>query len=160
MPLQNPRSSNIPSNVSRICGIVDAVPFVANCQTPAIPRTNGTMKLSVNVTSQPSASGCLLFRCVVARIAGFYILIMDFIIKNKWINELHLKGNKLMLYAMIHAYCVRYGEYSKGILYLSKCLGINKSTVIDCLKWLCEKGLLIKSVQPVAEPDVYKISIL
>lgn len=63
---------------------------------------------------------------------GFYY-------KNKWINELHLKGNKLMLYAMIHAYCVRYGEYSKGILYLSKCLGINKSTVIDCLKWLCEK---------------------
>lgn len=101
-----------------------------------------------------------VFRCVVARIAGLYILIMDFIIKNKWINELHLKGNKLMLYAMIHAYCVRYGEYSKGILYLSKCLGINKSTVIDCLKWLCEKGLLIKSVQPVAEPDVYKISIL
>lgn len=101
-----------------------------------------------------------VFRCVVARIAGFYILIMDFIVKNKWINELHLKGNKLMLYAMIHAYCVRYGEYSKGILYLSKCLGINKSAVIDCLKWLCEKGLLIKSVQPVAEPDVYKISIL
>lgn len=82
---------------------------------------------------------------------GLLYFIMDFIVKNKWINELHLKGNKLMLYAMIHAYCIRYGEYSKGILYLSKCLGINKSTVIDCLKWLCEKGLLIKSVQPVAD---------
>lgn len=101
-----------------------------------------------------------VFRCVVARIAGFLFLIMDFIIKKKWINELHLKGNKLMIYAMIHEYCVKYGEYSKGIMYLSENLGINKSTVIDCLKWLCEKGLLIKSVQPVAEPDVYKISIL
>lgn len=101
-----------------------------------------------------------IFRYVAARILGFLFLIMDFTVKKKWINELHLKGNKLMIYAMIHEYCVKYGEYSKGIIYLSKYLGINKSTVIDCLKWLCKKGLLIKSVQPVAEPNVYKISIL
>lgn len=101
-----------------------------------------------------------VFRCVVARIAGFLFLIMDFIVKKEWINELHLKGNKLMLYAMVHAYCAKFGEYSKGILYLSKYLGINKSTVIDCLKWLCGKGLLTKSVQSVGEPDIYKVAAL
>ena len=62
MPLQNPRYANIPSNVSRICGIVDAVPFVENCHTPATPRTNGTIKFNVNVISQPSCPSCLLFR--------------------------------------------------------------------------------------------------
>ena len=101
-----------------------------------------------------------VFRCVVARIAGFLFLIMDFIIKKKWINELHLKGNKLMIYAMIHEYCVKYSEYSKGIMYLSENLGINKSTVIDCLKWLCKKEHLTKSVQVVGEPDIYKIVMI
>jgi hypothetical protein len=101
-----------------------------------------------------------VFRCVVARIAGFLFIVMDFIVKKEWINGLSLKGNKLMIYAMIHGYCVSFGEYSKGILYISKYLGINKSTVIDCLKWLCQKGLLIKSVQSVGEPDIYKIVAL
>lgn len=98
-----------------------------------------------------------VFRCVVARIAGFLFIIMDFIVKKEWINSLSLKGNKLMIYAMMHVYCVKYGEYSKGILHLSYYLGINKSTVIDSLKCLCQRRLLIKSVQSVGEPDIYKI---
>lgn len=101
-----------------------------------------------------------IFRCVVARILGFLFLIMDFTVKKKWINELHLKGNKLIIYAMIHEYCVKYGEYSKGIIYLSKYLGINKSTVIDWLKWLCKKEYLTKSVQFIGEPYIYKIAMI
>lgn len=101
-----------------------------------------------------------VFRCVVARIAGFLFIIMDFIVKKEWINSLSLKGNKLMIYAMIHTYCVKYGEYSKGVLHLSYYLGINKSTVIDSFKWLCQRRLLIKSVQSVGEPDIYKITAL
>ena len=69
-----------------------------------------------------------VFRCVVARIAGFLFIIMDFIVKKEWINSLSLKGNKLMIYA-----------------------------IIDSLKCLCQRRLLIKSVQSVGEPDIYKI---
>jgi DNA-binding MarR family transcriptional regulator len=61
------------------------------------------------------------------------------------INELKLKGNELILYAIIYGF-TQDGEteYKGSLSYLSESLCITKRCVINLLKSLVDKGLIMK----------------
>lgn len=63
------------------------------------------------------------------------------------INELSLKGNELLVYALIHGFCQDGKSVFRGSLnYIMAWLNISKPTCIECLKNLIDKGLIIKAV--------------
>ncbi len=71
---------------------------------------------------------------------GTYITIQS------WMrNKLELKGNDLLVYALIHGFC-QDGEskFTGSISYISNWLGISKSTVQEILSKLVKSGRLIK----------------
>ena len=67
-----------------------------------------------------------------------YVVIQSFMV-----NELNLKGNELIVYAVIYGY-TQDGEHwfygTRG--HLAEWCGATKSTVTNCLKTLLDKGLL------------------
>lgn len=70
----------------------------------------------------------------------------NFINVQGWmVTELGLSGNELLIYAMIHG-ITQDGQsrYNGGLKYLGEWLSSSKQTVINNLKSLCEKGLIIK----------------
>lgn len=67
-----------------------------------------------------------------------YVVIQSFML-----NDLHLKGNELIVYAVIHGY-TQDGEHwfygTRG--YLAEWCGATKGTVTNCLNSLLEKGYI------------------
>ena len=62
------------------------------------------------------------------------------------INELGLSGNDLLIYAIIYGFSQDGStEFSGSLNYLVTFINSTKPTVINCLKKLCESGLLVKT---------------
>lgn len=62
------------------------------------------------------------------------------------INELHLKGNELIIYALIYGFSQTEGQvYSGGLQYLADWTNSTKQGVIKNLKSLVEKGYIVKN---------------
>lgn len=69
-----------------------------------------------------------------------YILIQGFMV-----NELKLKGNELLIYAIIYGFSQEDVQVFGGSLqYLSDWTNISKQSVINCLKSLVDKGYIEK----------------
>lgn len=61
------------------------------------------------------------------------------------VNQLHLKGNELLVYAIIYGFSQAEGQvFSGGLRYLSDWLNTSKRTVMDNLKLLTQKDLIEK----------------
>lgn len=70
-----------------------------------------------------------------------YITIMGFMR-----NELNLKGNELVVYALIYGFCQDdESEFTGSVSYIAEWIGSTKQTVHNTLKALCDKGLLNKT---------------
>lgn len=60
-------------------------------------------------------------------------------------NELKLKGNELMVYALIYGFSQdEESEFTGSVGYIADWIGSTRQTVFNVLKSLCDKGLLIK----------------
>lgn len=70
----------------------------------------------------------------------------NYIVIQGWmVNELKLKGNELLIYAIIHGFSQLEGQKFTGSLqYLANWTNSTKQGVIKCLKSLIEKELIIK----------------
>lgn len=69
----------------------------------------------------------------------------DTVVIHGWMSkELGLKGNALMLYAIIYQYSKIQGDYSSGYRYLAEFTGAHITTVISVTKKMVEDGLLSK----------------
>ena len=71
---------------------------------------------------------------------GNYIVIQSFMVK-----ELGLKGNELMIYAIIYGFSQNGQKFSGSLQYLSDWLNCTKQAVMNNLKSLCKKGLIKKT---------------
>jgi len=61
------------------------------------------------------------------------------------INELNLKGNELLIYALIHGFCQDGKSFFQGSLsYIAEWTNSTKQGVIKCLKSLIDRGLVQK----------------
>ena len=78
----------------------------------------------------------------------------NYIVIQWWmINELKIKGNELLLYGLIYWYSQDWESKFRGSLtYIQKALWISRHTVIDLLKKLIKKELIIKN-----EPWIYSV---
>ncbi len=64
------------------------------------------------------------------------------------VNELQLKGNELLIYAIIHGFSQDgESEFTGSLQYLAEWCNTSKQTVITALQSLCEKQLIIKNVE-------------
>lgn len=76
---------------------------------------------------------------------GTYIVIQSFMV-----NELGLKGNELLIYAIIYGFSQDgSSEFSGSLQYLADWTNSSKQCVIDTLKKLLEKKLIMKNVMNV-----------
>lgn len=61
-------------------------------------------------------------------------------------NELNLKGNELIIYAIIYGFSQSENHKFTGSLkYLSEWCGVSKQTVLNCLKTLIDRHLIDKN---------------
>ena len=61
------------------------------------------------------------------------------------LNRLEIKGNDLLVFAIIYGFSQDgKGLYSGSLQYLQKFTGSSKNTVLSSLKFLCEKGYIIR----------------
>ena len=66
------------------------------------------------------------------------------------INELELKSNELIVYALIYGFCQDgESEFTGSINYICKALRCSRPTAINVLKNLVEKGFLVKRQETV-----------
>lgn len=73
---------------------------------------------------------------------GTYIVIQSFMV-----NDLRLKGNELLIYAIIYGFSQDgSSEFSGSLQYLADWTNSSKQCVIDTLKKLLEKKLIMKNV--------------
>lgn len=70
----------------------------------------------------------------------------NFIVIQGWmINELELKGNDLMIYAIIYGFSQTEGQcYNGGLQYLADWTKSTKQGIMKNLKSLLDKGLIVK----------------
>lgn len=69
-----------------------------------------------------------------------YILIQGWMI-----NELQLKSNSLLIFAIIYGYSKdNQGKFDGSLNYLCKSIGSSKNTVMNCLNELLQKELILK----------------
>jgi predicted transcriptional regulator len=62
------------------------------------------------------------------------------------VNELKLKSNELLIFAIIFGFSQdNESEFNGSIKYLQNCLGLSKNTVITVLKSLTRKGFILKN---------------
>lgn len=74
-----------------------------------------------------------------------YITIMSFMV-----NDLNLKGNELLIYAIIYGFSQTENQvYSGSLKYLADWTSSTKQVMIRNLKKLVEKGLIIKEVKDI-----------
>ena len=71
----------------------------------------------------------------------------NYIVIQGWmVNELGLKGNELLIYAIIYGFSQDENQsYTGGLQYLCNWLNSTKQTVINTLKSLQDKNLIEKS---------------
>ena len=70
---------------------------------------------------------------------------MDDIVVYKWmVNKLQLKGNSLLVYAIIYADTRRYGKCSKTLGELACYTNATKQGIIKNIKELLDKGIVKK----------------
>lgn len=71
----------------------------------------------------------------------------NYIVIQGWMrNELNLKGNELLIYALIYGFSQDdESEFNGSVAYIAEWIGSSKQTVYNCLKSLCDKNLLIKN---------------
>lgn len=82
-----------------------------------------------------------------------------FIIKNWMITALGLKGNTLIVYALIYDQCQFFGSCSMTQKELSANTGVKIPTIAQILKRLCKKGLLKKEPYKYMNFTYYSYSI-
>lgn len=70
----------------------------------------------------------------------------NYIVIQGWMrNELNLKGNELMVYALIYGFCQdEESAFTGSVGYIAEWTGATKQTVYNILNSLCNKGLIIK----------------
>ncbi len=66
------------------------------------------------------------------------------VIRARMRTELNLRGNELLLFALIESFCRDGGSYTGSLAYLQEWIGQSKKTISRTLSSLCEKGLLVK----------------
>jgi uncharacterized phage protein (TIGR02220 family) len=71
----------------------------------------------------------------------------NYIVIQGWmVNELHLKGNELIVYACIWGFCQKEGQtFAGGLQYLADWTNSSKQGVMNNLKSLIDKGLIVKT---------------
>lgn len=71
----------------------------------------------------------------------------NYVVVQGWmITELGLKGNELLIYAVIHGFSqVPNQAFTGSLQYLADWINGSKQTVINCLKSLIDKDLIIKN---------------
>ena len=69
-----------------------------------------------------------------------YIVIQDFMVK-----ELKLKGNELLIYAIIYGFCQKERAFTESLQYLADWTNSTKQGVIKALKSLIDKELIGKT---------------
>lgn len=68
-----------------------------------------------------------------------------FLVQGWMINELNLKGNELLVFAIIFGFSKdNQGKFEGSLKYLSKSTGASKSTILKTLSSLIDKELIIK----------------
>ena len=82
-----------------------------------------------------------------------FILIRPFMV-----TELNLKGNSLLIYALIHGITVNEGAFYGSIEYMQTWCNASNRNVIDCLKELTNNGLISKKKS--GNTVFYKANIL
>lgn len=84
-----------------------------------------------------------------------YITIVDFMV-----DDLGLKGNELIIFALIYGFC-QDGEsrFYGSFKYIQNRTGISNYTVNDCLKKLVEKGYLIKNKESIKGVNICSYGI-
>ena len=85
----------------------------------------------------------------------------SFIINDWFITDLKLKGNDLLVFALIFSF-TKDGrtKYYGSISYLSEVLGCSKRTINYCLESLTNRGLIVKKIQKNAnEPNKYHVDL-
>lgn len=82
-----------------------------------------------------------------------FILIRPFMV-----TKLNLKGNSLLIYALIHGITVNEGAFYGSIKYLQTWCNASNRNVIDCLKELVSSGLITK--KKTGNTVLYKANIL
>lgn len=81
-----------------------------------------------------------------------YITLMGWMV-----NDLHLKGNELIVYAAIYGFSQDgVGEFAGSLSYLSDWLNITRQTVINTLNSLVQKGFLIKNKQIISGVQIVR----
>ena len=68
----------------------------------------------------------------------------EYVVTGWMVNRLELKGNELVVFALIHAYSQAYGWYMNSQQYTADATGVSKVSANNSLKKLVEKDLLIK----------------
>ena len=68
---------------------------------------------------------------------------MFFVVQDWMVRDLSLKGNELLVYAVIYGYSQEgQGCYYGGMSFLAETLGITRQTAIAAVKNLAERGLI------------------
>ena len=87
----------------------------------------------------------------------------EYVVNGWMVNKLGLKGNELVVFALIHAYSQAYGWYMNSQQYTADATGVSKVSVNNSLKKLVEKDLLIKEDYTIAGTNSkfckYKVNI-
>ncbi len=82
-----------------------------------------------------------------------FILIRPFMV-----TKLNLKGNSLLIYALIHGITVNEGAFYGSIEYLQTWCNASNRNLIDCLKELVSRGLITK--KKTGNAVLYKANII
>ena len=71
----------------------------------------------------------------------------NFIVVQGWmVNKLKLKGNDLLIYALVYGFSQNLeGKFSGSLKYIEDAIGISRPTVLRSLNLLVEKGLIYKT---------------
>lgn len=71
----------------------------------------------------------------------------NYIVVQGWmVTDLKLSGNELLVYAIIYGFsqCGDEQKYTGSIRYLTEWTNTTRQTIMNCLKSLCDKGLISK----------------
>lgn len=85
------------------------------------------------------------------------------VIQGWMINELNLKGNELLVYAVVYGFAQdNESKFTGSAQYIADWCGVSKKTVYSVLKSLCEKDLLVKHERDINGVKIcdYSISLV
>ncbi|MCR5046819.1 MAG: helix-turn-helix domain-containing protein [Treponema sp.] len=68
---------------------------------------------------------------------------------HEWMpRELKLKGNEILVFAIIFSFTRTGSKFTGSLRYLKRLTGLSKSTLMRMLKSLCQKKLAVKTEVP------------